>query len=125
MEIEMNTKKEEVTFFKWYEAVKDLTTWEIDFTSLAYNDDKKCVTIFCEGNEATTFWMEHSSTSNFTDNTPEGIRVLRALGRHLGLEGKTTTDQIVELIRNELKSHVLTLRMNKSEKGRLWSVLVQ
>ena len=133
MEIEIGTVSETqpLTFVRWYEEAKEAANWNFSFRGLSFNDEKECLTLFSPDNVATTFYVEHAPNAKFTDTTPEGVRVLRALGRFAGMNTKTddgrlvtTTENIEIVYRTELLvGGPLTLNMTRTDKGRLWTIL--
>lgn len=113
------------TWIKWHEELKEIgDSFQIRADSVSFKDTSAPVFYIVEegkkGNTGTSVFCAHHPDSKFTDSTPDGVRLANAIGRHFKITGSVeATDLAAQLSEAE---NVAVL-VEKTEKGRLWSIV--
>lgn len=109
-----------VEWVKWYgEESFQITTDRISFKD---NDQPVFFLIDETENIGTSVFAAHHPNAKFTDSTPHGVRLARAIGRAFDLgEVETTAQDLCDLMNDEESSPVV--KVEKTEKGILWTVI--
>jgi len=116
-------QQNETQWVKWYDSVKvtgDIFT--IPASKMVFKDnDQPVFFIFDEANNlGCSVFAAHHPNAKFTDSTPDGIRLANAIGRHFKLTGSINADDLCSAINN---ADNVSIKVEKTEKGRLWSVV--
>ena len=113
-----------IQWVKWYEGVKavgDVFTIKADRVSFKSENQPVFFVIDEEANEGISVFAAHHPNSTFTYATPHGIRLANAIGRAFNLSGKVESSDLVDAINGHDNT---TVRVEKTEKGVLWTVLL-
>lgn len=91
--------------------------------SLKRNEERGCTSLFDEENETThgtTVYDENWEGAEYQKKTPDGIRLLNAFGRFLGVEGETTSADVCNQTESRLP---IIVTVTKTDKGWLWECM--
>ncbi len=109
----------ETTWVKWY-ANLNKEAFTFTPTKVVFKEgDAPAFYLFNENtNEAVSVYCTHSSNSKYTNSTPDGVRLANAIGRTFKLKGSVDANTLVEI----MNANPTTVKVEKTDKGRLWSV---
>ena len=119
-----NNDENPIQWVKWYEGVKavgDVFTIKADRVSFKSENQPVFFVIDEEANEGISVFAAHHPNATFTDATPHGIRLANAIGRAFDLSGSVEASDLVDAINGHEDT---TIRVEKTEKGVLWTVLL-
>lgn len=111
-----------IEWVKWYEGVNAEGSFEIKVDKIVFkeNEDQPVFYLINEKTRrASSVFASHHPNAKFTDSTPHGVRLAQAIGRHFNIEGEIEAEEIVRLF-NEAPA---TVRVEKTEKGVLWTIV--
>lgn len=117
-----NENENPIEWVKWFEGLKSDGEFEVvaDRTSFKDNDQPVFFIINETSNTGTSVFCEHHPNAKFTDATPHGVRLANAIGRAFEIEGSVSASELCDLMNGEEKSPIV--RVEKTEKGVLWSI---
>lgn len=125
MQFEINTKpitedETPIEWAKWYEN----DSFEIVVSRATFKDEGQPVFFLVdeELNVGTSVYAAHHPNAKFTDATPHGVRLANAIGRAFSLTGKVEASDLCEAINNA--ENRPTVRVSKTAKGVLWTVVL-
>ena len=132
MQFELTNKKPKTenetptTWVKWHEELKEVgDSFQIRADAVSFKDTSAPVFYVIEEgkkeNTGTSVFCAHHPQAKFTEATPDGVRLANAIGRHFKITGKAVeaTDLAAELAAAEN----VAVKVEKTEKGRLWSIV--
>lgn len=111
-----------IEWVKWYEGVNAEGSFEIKVDKIVFKENEDQPVFYLideETRRATSVFASHHPNAKFTDSTPHGVRLAQAIGRHFNIEGEIEAEEIVRLF-NEAPA---TVRVEKTEKGILWTIV--
>ena len=113
------------TWIKWHEELKEIgDSFQIRADSVSFKDTSAPVFYVVEEgkkeNRGTSVFCAHHPDSKFTDSTPDGVRLANAIGRFFDLEGAV---EATELASKLATAENVAVQVDKTEKGRLWSIV--
>lgn len=114
-----NEENKPLEFIKVYEeVVSDGDRFSMSMNSVAYNDEKECLTVIDQDkNQALTVYFSQHPSAQY-QSTPEGVRLVRAIQRAM-----QTTLGDIEVVVDTIKDNDLVLTvLHTGSKGRLWTV---
>jgi len=120
-----NQNETPTTWLKWYEELKEVgDSFQIRADKVSFKDTTAPVFYVIEEgkkeNKAISVFCEHHPSSKFTDSTPDGVRLANACGRFFEIEGSVeATDLAAQLSEAEK----VAIKVEKTAKGRLWSIV--
>lgn len=120
MEIEITEQEQGLNFVRYWEELKESDSFTFTFSRTLWNEESGCIT-FIGDEQAMSLWMQHHKDAKYTDSITDGMRAINAIGRAGNMTGKkTTVEAVLELVNGDGGS----ITVEKTEKGRLWSVII-
>jgi len=95
---------------------------EFTFTRLVRNEQRGCTTMLND-TQGLTLWDENHPESEYPKENPDGIRLLKALARLMELEGTLDSEDVCSQFQASLVESPHTLKVEKTERGWLFSVV--
>jgi hypothetical protein len=113
-------QEEEITWVGWTKPLSEEGSFTITPSTVVFKEEKEMFALIDRDNEiGTTVYCSNHPNAKF-ESTPHGIRLANAIGRAFDLEGEVDVEQLVSLM-NDSKTEV---RVEKTEKGVLWTVSI-
>ena len=110
----------DTNWVRYYNEFNEEGVFEITPTKMIWHDENKSFLIIDEENKtATSVYCEHHENSQFTDSMPDGVRLANAMGRSFAISGEINAPDLVETANKNIG---FTIKVEKTEKGRLWTV---
>jgi len=116
------TEENNVEWVSWSEQIKEIgDQFTIGINKLIFKEDPARFFVIDETNEkGISAFCENHPDSKYPNATPPGIRLANAIGRSCDLEGDVDADALIDVINS---SEGLTLSIEKTDKGILWSIV--
>lgn len=113
-----------IEWVKWFEGMKEEGEFSIESSRLSFREGDQPVFFIIneEKNIGTSVFCSHHPNAKFTDSTPHGVRLANAIGRAFDLEGDVSASELCDLMNDQEKNP--TIKVEKTEKGVLWSVIL-
>jgi hypothetical protein len=108
-------------WISYYDSVKAVgEAFEFTAEKLLFNEEKNVIRLIneTEGKGVSVFTAHHPD-SKYKDSTPDGIRLVNALGRCLEVTGDDIEADYLFKVANE--NTPMIVKCERTEKGRLWS----
>ena len=120
--LKQNENENNVEWVSWSQGVKKVgDQFEIVPTVIRFKEESAPVFFLIdeENEKATSVFCTNHPDSKFQNATPHGVRLVNALGRHFNLEGEVDVADLLEAVSG---AEGLTVQVEKTEKGVLWSI---
>lgn len=110
-----------LTWITYYDDVKEVgASFSFTADKLLFNEEKNVVRLINESErQGVSIYTAHHPESKFKDSTPDGIRLVNALGRSLEITGDDIEADYLFKVANE--NTPMLVKCERTEKGRLWS----
>tara|TARA_B100000424_G_C22923610_1_gene491354 strand:+ start:860 stop:1261 length:402 start_codon:yes stop_codon:yes gene_type:complete len=120
-----NVNETPTTWIKWHEELKEIgDSFQIRADSVSFKDTSAPVFYVVEEgkkkNKGTSVFCAHHPDSKFTDSTPDGVRLANAIGRFFNIEGSVSGSDLASEV---AAAENVAVKVEKTEKGRLWSIV--
>lgn len=108
-------------WISYYDSVKEVgKSFTFIAEKLLFNEDQNVIRCINESEaQGVSIYTAHHPESKFKDSTPDGIRLINALGRFLEVTGDDIESDYLFKVANENCPMIITC--SRTEKGRLWS----
>tara|TARA_R110000751_G_scaffold282561_1_gene385747 strand:+ start:25 stop:423 length:399 start_codon:yes stop_codon:yes gene_type:complete len=115
------TENAPLEWISYYDSVK-VVGESFSFTAekLLFNEDNNVIRCINESEaQGVSIYTAHHPEAKFKDSTPDGIRLINALGRFLEVTGDDIESDYLFKVASENCPMIITC--TRTEKGRLWS----
>lgn len=116
-----NNEENNVEWVSWSQDVKEIgDSFDFEVEKISFKEEPSPAFFLInetEGKGTSVFCTNHPD-SKYPNSTPHGIRLVNALGRHLGITGEIDVDDLLAAV--ELPC---TVKVEKTEKGVLWFIV--
>ena len=117
-----NNDESKIEWRTYYEDVKEVGgKFSFQAEKIIFNEEQNVIRLINETeNEGVSVFTQHHPEAKFKDSTPDGIRLVNALGRGLEITGENIESDYLFKVANE--NTPMTITCERTEKGRLWIV---
>lgn len=119
--LKQNTPENETEWVQWSKPLNEEGHFEITPSKTLFKEENSLfILIDEEANVGITVFCTNHENSKFK-STPHGVRLANAIGRAFNLTGDVDAETLVD----HMNTGVHTVRVEKTDKGVLWTVIQQ